>query len=78
MAGAKLSIGAPKGGIKKVGTPANREFVMGSRPPALRATTPPAPMRIKPMDGQTQYGKSPASDLPSGASAGNTGQTPWS
>jgi hypothetical protein len=35
-------------------------------------------MRIKPMDGQTQYGKSPASDLPSGASAGNTGQTPWS
>jgi hypothetical protein len=75
MAGPKLSIGAPKSGIKKVGTPPGREFVLGSRPPDLRA---PAIQRIKPMAGQTQYGKSLEQSTPAGANAGDTGQTPWS
>jgi hypothetical protein len=75
MAGPKLSLGAPKGGIKKVATPPSREFVLGSRPPGLRA---PPIQRIKPQAGMTQYGKTPASATPAGANAGDTGQTPWS
>jgi len=71
----RLSVGAPKAGIKKVSTPPSREFVLGSRPPGLRA---PAIQRIKPAAASTtQYGKiAPAN--PAGASAGDTGQTPWS
>lgn len=38
---------------KSVSAPTPREFVLGSRPPD--AYSP----RIKPLDGQTQYGKTP-------------------
>jgi len=73
MAKAGLSVGASV--PKKVPTPPERaQFVLGSRPPGLRA---PAIQRIKPMAGQTNYGK--VTPDPTGSvTAGNTGQTPWS
>lgn len=75
MAG-KLTIGGAKAGPKRVPTPPSREFVLGSRPPGLRA---PAIQRIKPQQGVTQYGKPAGSTANvAGASAGDTGQSPWS
>lgn len=59
---------------KKVATPPVRaSLVPGSRPPDLRA---PAIQRIKPMAGQTQYGKAGVPN-PAGAVAGPMGQNPY-
>jgi hypothetical protein len=44
----------------KAPTPGARpSFVLGSRPPSLRQAPPGGAARIKPMTGQTQYGKTP-------------------
>lgn len=59
MAGVKAS--KPK--TVPMGGGANRTFVLGSRPPDYYAP------RIKPLDGQTQYGKGAATP-PSAAGAG--------
>lgn len=72
-----FKVGSVKSGPKTVGTPPARpSFVLGSRPPDLRAP------RIKPMTGQTQYGKtsgiSPRSFNAGGAGFGNTAQTDMS
>jgi len=53
-----------KGGPKSVPTPGIRpQMVLGSRPPTMRSPALPNPMtgsmRIKPLAGQTQYGKTP-------------------
>jgi len=72
-----FKVGSIKSGPKTVGTPPARpSFVLGSRPPDLRAP------RIKPLSGQTQYGKSqglgPRPFNASGAGYGDTGQTDMS
>ena len=52
------AIRAPKAGPKAAPTPGERpSFVLGSRPPSLRAKPPGEAGRIKPLTGQTQYGK---------------------
>jgi len=51
--------------------PIRANFVPGSRPPGLRA---PAIQRIKPMAGQTQYGKPGLTGNIASASGGNTSQ----
>lgn len=66
-----MRINAAKSGPKAVPTPPTRaNFVLGSRPPDLRAP------RIKPLAaGTTQYGKGANLGNPAGASFGDTGQT---
>jgi len=68
-----LAMRGSKKGPKSVPIP-NQKFVLGSRPPGLRSP------RIKPLQGQTQYGKTPAvpamqaqnNPFASGAGFGNT------
>jgi hypothetical protein len=68
-----LRINSGKSGPKAAPTPPDRaSFVLGSRPPDLRAP------RIKPMAASTtQYGKTQTGN-PAGASYGNTGDTGYS
>jgi hypothetical protein len=73
MARSGLAVGAPKKTTKVPAPPMRASFIPGSRPPDLRA---PAIQRIKPMTGQTQYGKLDGNIA--GANSGNTGQTSWS
>lgn len=69
-----LKINSGKGSSPKAApTPPSRaSYVLGSRPGQLRANPVP---RIKPVDGQTMYGKGANPANPAGASFGNTGQT---
>jgi hypothetical protein len=66
-----MAITVKAGKPKTVGTDTSREFVLGSRPPDVYSP------RIKPLTGQTQYGKSadPArqSNI-TGISSGRTNQ----
>jgi hypothetical protein len=58
------------GSSSKIAGPKERpNFVLGSRPATLRA---PTPQRIKPMTGQTQYGKQDQGDV-AGSGFGDTG-----
>lgn len=72
MAVGGRSIDTGKSKPNKVPTPGIRpQFVLGSRPPTLRA--PPVP-RVKPGAASTrQYGKADLSADPAGAGFGNTG-----
>ena len=60
----------------KAPTPGARpKFVLGSRPPSMRQAAPGSAARIKPMTGQTQYGK--AAPAPTISSAGSTLPQPF-
>ena len=74
MAEGGMTIKSSKKGPSKVATPGIRpSYVLGSRPANLRMNPPVA--RIKPMQGQTDYGK--IASNPAGASAGPMGQNPY-
>ena len=67
---ARTSVSADSTTVRK--PPMRPSFVLGSRPGTLRANPVP---RIKPMAGQTNYGKQNGQSNPAGAGFGDTGMT---
>lgn len=63
------SVGVKASKPKSAGSPPDREFVLGSRPPDVYSP------RIKPLQGQTQYGKSADPARQSNISGVNSGLT---